>query len=63
MLSFNLTDDYDKAVPVEERVRRFAGAGGVNVFGHVEEITDWSLDPVSAFEVYNLHAQFKDTSR
>lgn len=63
MLSFNLADDYDKAEPLEQRTRRFEAAGGVNVFGHVEKITDWNLEPVSGFEIYNLHAQFEVTSR
>ena len=48
VLSFNLADDYDKTVPLGERIRRSAAAGGINVFGHVEKISDWTLDSARA---------------
>ena len=43
--------------------RELRAAGAVVAAGHCEELEDWNGYPFDAFEVYNLHAQFKAASR
>ncbi|MBI4603221.1 MAG: PHP domain-containing protein [Planctomycetes bacterium] len=62
VLAFPLQEDFAKGLSHEARLVELSRQGAVNVLGHVEEIEDWSLGPYAAFEVYNLHAEFKAAS-
>ena len=62
MLSFGLDEDFQKGLPAQALLPELAKKNAVNAVGHVEGLRDWNLEPVSAFEVYNLHAEFKAMS-
>jgi hypothetical protein len=63
ILAFPLESDFSNDVSPAGRLAEMARQGAVSVMGHVEEDIDWNLGPFQAFEVYNLHAQFKAVSR
>ena len=62
ILSFDLKEDFSNKKTPAERTAEMARQGAVSVYGHCEELEDWSLEPFQGFEVYNLHAEFKAQS-
>lgn len=58
LLPFNLCMDFYRGAGARQTLEALDRQGAVTVLGHVEQIQDWDLEPVEAFEVYNLHAEF-----
>jgi hypothetical protein len=67
ILAFDVREDFDNKLSGAGRLAEMHRQGAVSVIGHVEEVKDWNAEPFQgpfdAFEVYNLHAQFKEASR
>jgi hypothetical protein len=63
LLIFGIERDFDPQMGRVELSRALAARGAVVVAGHCEDFRGWDRYPLEAFEVYNLHTQFKLASR
>jgi len=61
--AFPLQEDYDAKVSKQARQNEYERQDAVLVLGHVEKLETSSPGRYSAFEVYNLHAEFTAASR
>lgn len=60
--AFPLQNDYNDKISKQERQDEYERQGAVLVLGHVEKIDRPASEKYSAFEVYNLHAEFTAAS-
>jgi hypothetical protein len=60
--TFPLQKDYSASLSKQKRPDEYKRQGAVLVLGHVEKLENSSPGTYSAFEVYNLHAEFTAAS-
>src|SRR5262245_6356227 len=63
LLVFGIENDFPGDRKRVELMPELTAAGALVAAGHCEEFQGYDRYPLGAFEVYNLHAQFKQASR
>jgi len=63
LLAFGIENDFSGDRKRVELMPELTAAGALVAAGHCEEFQDYDRYPLAAYEVYNLHTQFKQASR
>jgi len=63
LLVFGIENDFPQDRKRVDLMPELAAAGAIVTAGHCEDFQGYDRYPLEAFEVYNLHAQFKEASR